>query len=415
MVTFAQLRDARPALWTSSGDEWIAVAKHAFDAANDLRADVQTPLAGGGWTDHAGHQAATSIQELVDSLTIASLECRSIAYICKGFGHVLQITQDSLLNALDQAKKAGLTVDDSGAVHLPVDPMIHHDPDLAAEYQQARSTVGTLIDGALQAASQADQKTHDMLDRYAKAVNVTSVDEAENTDLRDASQTELAMLVGTIPHGSRDQVAAWWASLSEDDRHTLLLAAPVQLEGLDGIPADVKAGLHGGNNEYDHTKVAQWAMDHWNDNSDDPFDDNCTNFASNALQGGGVPMKDGSWGTLDSDSWDKGSQSGWGWLDKHDYSHSGSWAQAQTSYEFWKKHGTEVTMQDAQPGDIIYWERENGEVHHAAVVTGVVDGDIRYTQHSGNQINASFDGRAPIFESEEGKQKIHIIRANPNW
>jgi hypothetical protein len=156
-------------------------------------------------------------------------------------------------------------------------------------------------------------------------------------------------------------------------------------------------------------------MDHWSDNSDDPFPDNCTNFASNALQGGGVPMKDGFWGTLDSDSWDKGAQSGLGWLDEHDYSHSGSWAQAQTSYEFWKKHGTEVSAQDAQPGDIIYWERDDGTVHHAAVVTGVVDGDIRYTQHSGNQLNASFDGREPIFEGEDGKQKIHIVRANPNW
>jgi Putative amidase domain len=416
MVTFAQLRDARPELWAGSGDEWLAVAGHAFDAATDLRSDVQAPLAGGAWTDHAGHQAATSVQELVDALTVASLECRSVGYICKGFGHVLKIAQDSLGSALGQATKAGLTVDDTGTVHLPADPMIHHDPELAAEYQQARSRVITLIDDAVDAASQADRKVHDMLDRFAQAVNVTSVDQAENTDLRDAAQTELALLAGTIPHGSRDQVAAWWSSLPDDDRKTLLLGVPAQLEGLDGIPADVKAGLKG-NSRYDHTKVAQWAMDHWSDNSDDPFDDNCTNFASDALQGGGVPMKDGFWGTFDGDSWDKGVQTGWGWFDEHNYSHSGSWAQAQTSYDFWRQHGTEVGVQDAQPGDIIYWERDDGSgtVHHAAVVTGVVDGDIRYTQHSGNQLNASLDGREPLFDAGDGKQKIHIVRVNPDW
>jgi hypothetical protein len=188
------------------------------------------------------------------------------------------------------------------------------------------------------------------------------------------------------------------------------------LEGLDGIPDSVKADLKGSGG-YDHTKVAKWAVDHWNDTRDDAFDDNCTNFASNALLGGGVPMKDDTWGTLDGDSWDRGVQSGWGWLDQHDYSHSGSWAQAQTSYEFWKRHGQEVGAQDAQPGDIIYWEYDDGsgKIHHAAVVTSVVDGDVRYTQHSGAQLNASMDGRLPFFEDEDGKQKIHIVRANPNW
>jgi hypothetical protein len=66
-------------------------------------------------------------------------------------------------------------------------------------------------------------------------------------------------------------------------------------------------------------------------------------------------MKNDTWGTFDGDSWDRGVQSGWDWLDQHGYSHPGS------------------------------------------------------------QLNASMDGRLPFFEDEDGKQKIHIVRAKPNW
>jgi hypothetical protein len=177
-----------------------------------------------------------------------------------------------------------------------------------------------------------------------------------------------------------------------------------------------------GTDEYDRTGVAKWAMDHWNDNSDDPFDNNCTNFASNALEGGGLRQHADFWlGNLSDESWSKGAQTGWGWFDEDGYSHSASWAQAPTSYEFWTKHGREVRVADARPGDIVYWEQEEGgydippgTVHHAAVVTSVVDGDVRYTQHSGNQLNASLDGRGPVNALGGGRQKIHIVRPDPD-
>jgi len=47
-------------------------------------------------------------------------------------------------------------------------------------------------------------------------------------------------------------------------------------------------------------------------------------------------------------------------------------------------------------------------------VTAVVDGDIRYTQHTNNQIDASMDGRGPILDFGGDQQKIHIIRPTPN-
>jgi Putative amidase domain len=410
------------ATWTSAANEWNNNAGQLLQAAQNLDDLARKPLTNGGWTGPAGEQAARHIQDLVDRLKVDSLECKAVALVVHGLAHSFQIAQGSLRTALRQATDGLFRVDDSGTVHLPDGPMVRHDPDYGDWCRTERRRLQYLVDQALAGATQADHTGHDALDRLSQKTNVTSVEEAEDGDLGDASKTEVAMIAGTVPSGSRDQVAAWWASLSDADRQTLKLCAPWALENLDGIPDDVKKELKG-SDKYDRTGVAKWAIDHWNDNSDDPFRDNCTNFASDALEGGGVKQHNDFWmGTLSDNSWSKGAQTGWGFLDEHDYSHSGSWAQAQTSYEFWTKHGQEVSMADARPGDIIYWEQGDdgydiprGEVHHAAVVTSVVDGDIRYTQHSGNQIEASLDGRMPVNEMSGGHQRIHIVRPKPDW
>lgn len=73
-------------------------------------------------------------------------------------------------------------------------------------------------------------------------------------------------------------------------------------------------------------------------------------------------------------------------------------------------------------GDIIYWGQDEsgydikpGTVHHAAVVTSVIEGDLRCTRHSGNQLDASLDGRRGINALSGSHQKIHIVRPGPNW
>jgi hypothetical protein len=422
MVTMPELRDMNVAKWTASANEWNINAGKLLGAARDLRDLAKAPLVNGGWTGPAGEQAAARIQSLVDKLAIASVECKAISLVTHGLGHAFQLTQSSLRSTLAVATQESFTVDDKGIVHLPASPMVRHDPDYGTWCHTERRRLQALVDGALAAATDTDHKGHDALDRLSQRTNVTRLDEAEDGDLGDASRLEVDLIAGVVPHGDRDQVAAWWASLSDDDRRTLKLAVPASLEQLDGIPDDVKKELKG-TDEYDRTGVAKWAMDHWNDNSDDPFDNNCTNFASNALEGGGVPQHADFWaGNFSDNSWSKGAQTGWGFLDEHDYSHSASWGQAQASYDFWTKHGQEVGLADARPGDIIYWEQDAGgsdipagTVHHAAVVTSVVDGDVRYTQHSGYQLNASLDGRGPVNELGGGRQKIHIVRPDPDW
>jgi hypothetical protein len=422
LVTFAQLRDMDVAGWAASASEWNINSGKLLSAARDLKNLVKAPLTGGAWTGPAGEQAAAHVKDLIERIAVASVECEAVSLVVHGLAHAFQIAQSSLRFGITTAQQEDFRVDGDGNVQLPPSPMVRHDPDYGAWCATERRRLQTLVDGALAAATEADHKGHDALDHLRQRTGVTKLSDAEDGDLGDASRLEVDLIAGVVPHGNRDEVAAWWASLSDDDRRTLKLAVPWAIEHLDGIPDDVKRDLKG-TDKYDRTGVAKWAIDHWNDNSDDPFDNNCTNFASNALQGGGVKEHNDFWmGTLSDNSWYKGGQTGWGFLDEHDYSHSASWGQAQASYEFWTKHGHEVSLADARPGDIIYWEQDEGgydikpgTVHHAAVVTSVVDGDLRYTQHSGNQLNASLDGRGPVNELGGGRQKLHIVRPDPDW
>ena len=59
---------------------------------------------------------------------------------------------------------------------------------------------------------------------------------------------------------------------------------------------------------------------------------------------------------------------------------------------------------------------KKGAIHHTAVVTAVTpDGDIRYTQHSGDMKNGSIGGRIDAFQEGRGHQKLHFVRVNPDW
>lgn len=55
-------------------------------------------------------------------------------------------------------------------------------------------------------------------------------------------------------------------------------------------------------------------------------------------------------------------------------------------------------------------------IHHAAIVTAVTpDGDIKYTQHTGNEQNLSLGGRELHESTVEGQQQVLAVRVALNW
>jgi hypothetical protein len=158
-----------------------------------------------------------------------------------------------------------------------------------------------------------------------------------------------------------------------------------------------------------------------------PFlgENNCTNFASEALHQSGVHYK--GWNTLDDDGWGKSTAGGmgWDWLDRNGHTHSNSWGGAQNLHDFLTRNGSsEVSASQVKPGDIIFFEEasdqngnlQKGTIHHTAIVTAVTpDGDIRYTQHSDQRLNVSLNGRENHELEAEGQQRMRFVHVQPNW
>jgi hypothetical protein len=356
----------------------------------------------------AGDRALTHLYQRVDGLKIISVEHRATAMVAKGLGHALTVCQHSLLHAIRLAELAGLRIDDQGTVSAPPAGV---PTDRVASFDNAYRSAIFLIDSALDAASQADRSAFDGFEQLSAASGQTDLETAIADDLNLASRLEMTMISGVLPSGNSAQNEVWWNSLSPEDQTLLKQAAASELECLPGIPNDVKNEVRG-DSGYNRARAAGWAEAHWNDRSVDYYEDNnCTNFASEAMAGGGGLAQHGTF-LFDEDAWGKGKSLGNESLDQKTHRRTDSWVQAPALKDVLLNNGgTVVSHTEARPGDLIFWEDANGEVHHTAVVTGNIDGDVRYTQHSTNQVDASLDERGAI----NGQEKTYVVRVNPNW
>lgn len=149
-----------------------------------------------------------------------------------------------------------------------------------------------------------------------------------------------------------------------------------------------------------------------------------TNFASTTLHAAGLPYYNNGMGTLGDGNWVEGGQAGWGWPDGNDRSHSHAWAGAQNMHDFLMAHGSvQVPLSQARPGDIIFFQQAAGghgipagNIHHTFIVTSVTpDGDIHYTRHDTNLVNASLNTRMPSETADEGAQNLIVVRVQPDW
>ncbi|MET8540385.1 amidase domain-containing protein [Kitasatospora sp. NPDC004799] len=418
-MTVAALKAANSIDVDAAAASWLALSKQAWQAVNDIHANGVDPLKE-NWKDKVGEAAGRKLQEQAQILEAGANIMRGVVMILDGLSTSITRAKLTLNSALDMAKQYGLTVDETTAT-------VHGSGGAAPSNDSAVQEVGALLQEALREAAQADRLASAQLRKLAGATCETDPRKALDQLQREASQTELSMYTGDIPSGQDPRlVADWWKGLTDNQRKQLMLSDPVTLANLPGIPDDVKVGLRGGPNaKYDRVKTVQWALEHWNDTTVDVFDDNCTNFASEALRQGGVHAKwDQWWGWRGDDTWGRSDDAGGGWLDQRlDYSKS--WAGAQNMHDFMMRHGgQELSPDEVKPGDIVYYEEDSdqdsqdkkGAIHHTAVVTAVTpDGDIRYTQHSGGQQNASVGGRIDSFQEQRGHQKLHFVRVNPDW
>ncbi|MGY0491360.1 amidase domain-containing protein [Streptomyces sp. WG-D5] len=416
MVSYQGVSGAHPKTWAAAGDEWHATAKYALDAAKDLREHGAKPLAD-NWTDAVGAAAAAEFERLANQLEAAYDILLAVDMVADGMTTTLETAQSTLHAAQDLAARHGLEIAADGTIS-------EVEPEGAADAEPYRAQVQELVDQALQQVTYADELAAAEFAKLAAKTGVSDPDKALDGVQTHASHVQMKMLAADIPVGEDPATARrWWNGLTPLQRKDMMLAQPVALAGLDGIPADVRRELRGSDGKFDRVKMIEYALDNWNKPDPTDFGNNCANFVSNALLHAGMKEKTSLWGPADDDSWMAGPRTGIDVIDKR-LSYSDTWAAAENQQNFMLAHGAdEVSRADAKPGDLIYYEQAGvpdteakGNTHHVAIVTAVMpDGEIKYTQHNEEYQNVSLEGRLPSTEKNEGQQNLRIVRPHPDW
>ncbi|ATL66378.1 amidase domain-containing protein [Nocardia terpenica] len=427
MVTFAELRDAKPDSWTTAADDILSAAKQCERIKDDIHDNGAKPL-DASWTGKAYGRARDVLTKIANQAEVTSILARSVVDPLDTLNHAIQTAQNELFSGIYMVSAAGLLLDqDSGLVSLPSDVP----QEEIAEKTQAQSDAQKLINDAIEAANQADALCTQALTAAANAdITKATVDDAQKIQA-DNTKKALEELRDTLPDGlPPNDVSAWWNALSPEEQYDLERACPTELYDLPGIPDSVKKDIDRSDLGYSSVGTVRYAEQNWNQSSMDwEGKDNCTNFASNALAyGGGMKFKE-DWGGLiprhfDTKGWSDGTNGDGGDPLPPGTTHTPTWGAAQNNHDFFLGNGgTVVSPNQARPGDLMYYtETQNtdnlhpGETHHTVVVTAVLpDNQVLYTQHSDDAENYPLYGRLPEFQQSLGRQNIQIVQPKVTW
>jgi hypothetical protein len=422
MVTFTQLRQAKPQLWTSAANDMRSAALQCERVRDDIHQNGVQPL-DEHWPDHVGELAKSALTSIAGRAEVSAILARSTVDPLDTLNHAVVIAQNELENGIRLAEGAGFLVNpDTGDITVP--------PTMTQDQLNAKMATLTqahqLINDAIEAATQADDLCTAALNDTDRDADTTDVDEARKVQALN-TQRALEELRDTIPDGlPPDDVSRWWNGLTPQEQTDLQRACPAELYDLNGIPDSVKKTIDRPELGYSSVGAVKYAIENWNNSDLDVFKDNCTNFVSDSLSyGGGMPQKEDWWlpRHFDTDGWSDGTA---GNSDPFPpgLSHTPTWAAAQNNRDFFLRNGGSVVdPSQAKPGDVVYYTMTQdgegmhaGETHHAAVVTGVLpDGQVLYTQHSDAGKNLPLFGRLPEFEQTYGQQKIEIVAPRVTW
>ncbi|MBY8857667.1 amidase domain-containing protein [Nocardia sp. CA2R105] len=413
------MRDAKPALWRDAADDLLALAEQAERTAGNIHANGIKELES-SWADHTGSIARETLVKIAHRVVNVSILTRGAVTALRALQDAIVIAQRELHAAVDFADRAGLVVDDGGRVGFPAGAV--RDPLLLIDLMNTQR----MIANALEGAGLADQACLDALVQVTVDPDAISKEEAQARQ-SDAVSKALQELRDQLPDGSDPaQVKQWWRALTPQQQRDLMRALPVELYNLAGIPESVKKQLADEGRGYNSVKAVQWALANADNDDIDVFDNNCANFTSHALRGGGLKdkMDFWSWGTLDSDNWGTSTAGDLNTSVGAGVTHTKSWYNADAQRKFLLDHGgSRVSLAQAKPGDIAYFNYADGSggspdgtSHHAAVVTAVLpDGEVLYTQHSPDASNLSLQDRMPAVETAEGRQDLTIVRPKQTW
>lgn len=191
-----------------------------------------------------------------------------------------------------------------------------------------------------------------------------------------------------------DAEAARWLNQKARDK----------IGSLNGIPDGVKAEI-AGSNGLDRIALIRFAIKNWSNGGIDTPGDNCTTFVSQALREAGLN---------ENGDWQSAAITGIDGIDPH--TRTDAWAAAGSLHQFLTQNDDAANISPSQtrPGDILFFRDSAEGIHHAAVVTAVLDGHIYYTQHSNPAQNTDWSYRSTVYGETGDAQTPIIVRPKQN-
>ncbi|WP_433300701.1 alpha/beta hydrolase [Actinoplanes sp. CA-030573] len=213
-AVYARLRVADPGRWRTVAAAWRRWATLAGRLAGALTADIAR--LGAAWSGAAATAAAARVTVLRRGLVLFQVLCSQADQAASEFAESLDRARRLLARALAAARRAGLTIDDDGAVRGGPAPTVT--PDLEA---------------AIAIAASADDAAATRLEAVSllrtTGPGATGPAGSDGSDATDSGRPDCT--------ASPAEVRRWWAGLTPAQRQWLLATEAGWLAPLDGIPA----------------------------------------------------------------------------------------------------------------------------------------------------------------------------------
>ncbi|MDH6141193.1 hypothetical protein P3T35_003210 [Kitasatospora sp. GP30] len=200
---------------------------------DDWRSQVTGGLDKAPWTGSTAVQVRGDLATFDSKLQAAHDELNLVSATLADAEKSFAIAQAQLIQALDDAQAAHLTVNPDGSMTWDNEKS---SPTYAGDDAQAKATeIGSRITQALDEAAQADQLISSRLKHFNdNATSGTGLDSATaGADQQTENNRENIPQQGTDPN----KVKAWWNGLTPAEQQDLINNHPQDIGNLDGIPS----------------------------------------------------------------------------------------------------------------------------------------------------------------------------------
>ncbi|MEN4423117.1 hypothetical protein [Mycobacteroides chelonae] len=152
LVTFAELRGAKPQLWATAAEDLRKAGRQCARVEDDIHSNGVQPL-DEHWPDHVGELAVGVLKKVATDAEAVSILAGAGAEPVDALAHAVTIAQSELESGVRLAESHRLTVDGrTGKVSLPQKLGDDNPTTLLLLKQQAQQ----IIDDAVEAATQAN-------------------------------------------------------------------------------------------------------------------------------------------------------------------------------------------------------------------------------------------------------------------